>query len=40
VGGGSYFVLMLALKGLNAEDLLAFPGGRKLIALGERMHLL
>jgi stage V sporulation protein B len=39
-GGCAYFVLMLVLKGLNAEDLLAFPGGRKLIALGRKLHLL
>ena len=40
VGGASYFVLMLALKGLNEEDLLSFPAGRKLISLGRRLHLL
>ncbi|MDD6037283.1 MAG: polysaccharide biosynthesis protein [bacterium] len=39
-GGFSYFVIMLLLKGLAREDLLAFPGGRKLIILGEKMHLL
>ena len=39
-GGCAYFVLMLVLKGLNEEDLLSFPGGRKLIALGRKMHLL
>jgi hypothetical protein len=31
---------MLVLKGLDSEDLLAFPGGRKLIVLGEKLHLL
>lgn len=40
VGAGSYFVLMLALKGLNEQDLLSFPGGRKLIGLGRKLHLL
>jgi stage V sporulation protein B len=40
IGGFSYFVLMLVLKGLDSEDLLAFPGGRKLIVLGEKLHLL
>lgn len=39
-GAGSYFVLMLALKGLNEQDLLSFPGGRKLISLGRKLHLL
>ena len=40
IGACSYFVLMLVLKGLNEEDLLSFPGGRKLISLGRNMHLL
>ncbi len=40
VGGCVYFVLMLVLKGLNEEDLLSFPGGRKLISLGQKMNLL
>lgn len=40
VGACAYFVLMLALKGLNEEDLLSFPGGRKLISLGRRLRLL
>lgn len=39
-GAGVYFVVMLALKGLNEEDLLSFPGGRKLIALGRKLRLL
>ena len=39
-GACAYFVLMLVLKGLNEEDLLAFPGGRKLIVLGRKIHLL
>lgn len=40
VGACAYFVLMLVLKGLNEEDLLSFPGGRKLISLGRKMRLL
>ena len=40
VGGCAYFVLMLVLRGLNEEDLLSFPGGRKLIVLGQKLHLL
>ena len=40
LGACAYFVLMLVLKGLNEEDLLAFPGGRKLIALGQKLHLI
>jgi stage V sporulation protein B len=40
VGAFAYFVMMLALKGLDSEDLLAFPGGRKLIVLGKKLHLL
>ncbi|MBO5247132.1 MAG: polysaccharide biosynthesis protein [Eubacterium sp.] len=40
VGAAVYFVLMLVLKGLDEEDLLSFPGGRKLISLGQRLHLL
>lgn len=40
IGAGSYFVLMLALKGLNEQDLLSFPGGRKLISLGRKLRLL
>ena len=40
VGAAAYFVLMLVLKGMDEDDLLSFPGGRKLIALGERLHLL
>lgn len=39
-GAGVYFVVMLALKGLNEEDLLSFPGGRKLISLGRKLRLL
>ena len=40
VGACAYFVQMLVLKGLNEEDLLSFPGGRKLIAVGRKIHLL
>lgn len=40
LGAFIYFVSMLILHGLNEEDLLSFPGGRKLIALGRKMHLL
>ena len=40
IGACVYFVLMLVLKGLNEEDLLSFPGGRKLISLGQKLHLL
>ena len=40
VGACVYFILMLVLKGLNEEDLLSFPGGRKLIVLGQKMRLL
>lgn len=40
LGAFIYFVCMLILRGLNEEDLLSFPGGRKLIALGQKMHLL
>lgn len=39
-GAAAYFVLMLLLKGMDEESLLAFPGGRKLISLGRRLHLL
>lgn len=40
VGAGAYFVMMLLLRGMDEESLLSFPGGRKLIALGRKMHLL
>ena len=40
VGAGVYFVLMLLFKGMDEQSLLAFPGGRKLISLGRKMHLL
>ena len=40
IGAGAYFVLMLLLKGMDEQSLLAFPGGRKLIVLGRKMHLL
>lgn len=40
LGAFIYFVSMLILHGLNEEDLLSFPGGRKLITLGRKMHLL
>lgn len=40
LGAFMYFVCMLVLRGLDEEDLLSFPGGRKLITLGRKMHLL
>ncbi len=40
MGAGIYFVTMLLLKGMDEQSLLAFPGGRKLITLGRKMHLL
>lgn len=40
IGAVVYFVLMLLLNGMDEQSLLAFPGGRGLISLGRKMHLL
>ncbi len=40
IGAGVYFVLMLLLKGIDEQALLTFPGGRKMIAIGKKLHLL
>ncbi len=40
VGACAYFVLMLVFKGLDEDDLLSFPGGRRLISIGRKLRLL
>lgn len=40
VGVIVYFVTMILLKGLDRETLVDFPGGRKIISIAEKVHLL